>query len=250
MTAENEVPMAEDYTIREGDCVSSVAYERGFFWETLWDHPSNSALKSTRKDPNILKAGDVLHVPDLTLKQESGATEKTHTFTLKGVPAKLRLRLTREKKDDDKPVNNTAAVDESSYEDPSFQPKTKEVEARASVPYIIEIDGVSWRGKTDGDGHLEEAIPPNAQSGRLILNPGAPEEEVLPLALGGMDPSDEITGARGRLCNLGFPCLAEGEEMTDDLDGALRQFQEKNGLQITGQIDDATKDKLKSMHGS
>src|SRR5687767_8364374 len=88
--------MAEDYTIEAGDCVSSVAFERGFFWETLWNHPNNSELKSLRGDPNVLCEGDVLHVPDKTPKEDSAATEQTHQYKLKGCPAKLRLRVIEE----------------------------------------------------------------------------------------------------------------------------------------------------------
>ena len=64
-----------------------------------------------------------------------------------------------------------------------------------------------------------------------------------------MDPVDEVPGVRKRLANLGFFCAPEGPENADDLAGALRKFQEKHGLQETGKIDDATKSKLKEIHG-
>ena len=78
----------EDYEIQEGDCVSSVAFSHGFFWETLWNHGNNSELKSRRKDPNILQAGDILHIPELTPRDESAASEKKHRFKLKGATSK------------------------------------------------------------------------------------------------------------------------------------------------------------------
>ena len=59
-----------------GDCFNSISYDRGFFWETLWNHGKNAGLKSKRKDPNILKEGDIVHIPDLTVKEEQGATEQ------------------------------------------------------------------------------------------------------------------------------------------------------------------------------
>ncbi len=321
--------MPEDYQVQDGDCVSSIAYSNGFYWETLWNHPGNASLKSDRKDPNILKAGDLLHIPDLTVRQEPGATEATHKFKLKGVPAKLRMRLMKPKEDPSQSsgsgagggggsgggsaaggAGNPAGAggstgaaasesasgassaagagsaagassasgggsasaagqgggsgaggpaaladsgggddDDSSYEDPDFDDTAQDFEPRANVPYILEIDGNTTRGTTDGDGHIEETIPPSAQSGTLTLNPGAPNELKLPLALGGIDPIAEITGVRKRLSNLGYPCLIDGDQMTDDLDAALRQFQAANGLTGTGQIDDPTKDKLQSMHG-
>jgi hypothetical protein len=89
----NVINMTEDYIVEQGDCISSVAYERGFFWETLWNHLDNGDLKQQRKDPNLLMEGDAVHIPDLNLKTVSGATEKKHTFKLKGVPAKLRLQV-------------------------------------------------------------------------------------------------------------------------------------------------------------
>ncbi|MEY2429487.1 MAG: hypothetical protein QOJ40_2372, partial [Verrucomicrobiota bacterium] len=49
--------MPEDYKVKDGDCLSSIAFSKGFFWETLWNHGDNSALKSKRKDPNVLSPG-------------------------------------------------------------------------------------------------------------------------------------------------------------------------------------------------
>ncbi len=263
--------MSEDYKVQPGDCISSIAYAHGFFWETLWNHGSNSELKSQRRDPNILNEGDLVHIPDLTLKQESGSTEKRHSFKLKGVPAKLKLKLMRPKPPKDEEQSKPPAggnsgpagfgslpgvggesTDDtlSDLADPDYTPPKEEEEPIKNAPYVFEVDGVRVdEGKTDDDGCVKIPIQPDARVGRLTVHPGKPEEKTFTLDLGGMDPVDEVPGVRKRLANLGFFCAPEGPENADDLAGALRKFQEKHGLQETGKIDDATKSKLKEIHG-
>lgn len=264
--------MPTDYQAKSGDCVSSVAFNHGFFWETLWNHGSNSELKTKRKDPNILKEGDVVHIPDLTLKQESGATEQRHRFKLKGVPAKLKLKLTRPKPPKDEEESKPSAASSASpglggsipgigggggeddntsdLADPDYEPPKEEEEPIKNAPYVFEVDGVRVdEGKTDGDGCVEIPLMPNARVGRLTVHSGKPEEKTFTLDLGGMDPVDEVPGVRKRLANLGFFCAPDGPENSDDLESSLRKFQEKNSLDVTGKTDDATKSKLKELHG-
>ena len=241
--------MGKDYTVREGDCISSIAFENGFTWQTLWDHSSNSELKNQRKDPNVLMEGDIVHIPDLRVKNETGATDMKHQFMLKGTPAKLRLRLTRLKRKEPKPPSGKFD-DASVFEEPDYEPSKPEYEPRSNVPFHLEIDSVlATTGETDDDGRIELSIAPNAREGRLILNRGRSDEEVIPLALGQMDPVHTTVGVRKRLYNLGFPCAPTGDDITPDLDDALRQFQEMEGLSVTGEIDEATMDKLKQTHG-
>jgi hypothetical protein len=202
--------MSEDLEVRQGDCISSIAFEHGFFWDTLWNHPNNADLKQKRKDPNVLMEGDVVHIPDLTPKVESGGTDQRHRFRLKGVPAKFKLRLML----DDRP--------------------------RANEPYRLNIDGHWHEGTTDHDGCLKHPIPPNAQSGTLIV--GKEEsQDTYHLKFGSIDPLDSDEGIRGRLLDLGYGA--------DDLAAGLRAFQQKEGLQPTGRADDATRAKLKERFG-
>ena len=244
--------MAEYYVVRQGDCIDSIAYDHGFFWQTLWNHPENAELKRKRKDPNILKEGDVVYIPDLRAKQESASTEQKHRFVRKAVPAKLRLRFMKPKEptEPQEDSGGTPAGDESSYEDPEVEENPVEFEPRADAPYLLVIGAVTKTGNLDGDGRVEVTIPPSAREGRLILHPGTGDELVVPLDLGAMDPADEISGVRRRLRNLGFACTAEGDDMTGDLEAALREFQKQNGLEATGAADQATADKLKELHGS
>ena len=80
-----------NYTVKQGDCISSIAQKHGLFWDKVWNHPKNANLQERRKDPNVLSPGDVVFVPDKDEKEESGATEQRHRFKRKGVPEKLRI---------------------------------------------------------------------------------------------------------------------------------------------------------------
>jgi N-acetylmuramoyl-L-alanine amidase len=199
--------------------MSSIANANGFFWQTLWKLPENAALKAKRKNPYVLMAGDIVHIPDLTIKQVSGATEVTHKFILKGVPEKLRLRLL----------------------DSAHKP-------RANLDYIIVIDGDARRGKTDGDGRIKESIPPGAREGYLKL--GKDGSEVVNLKLGHLDPITEVTGVKARLANLGFYKGHIDADLDDAAQQAIRDFQTKQGLPVTGASDGATQQKLLQVHGN
>ena len=86
----------------------------------------------------MLLAGDPVHIPDLTVKQETPSPRMRDTSSCSGgVPEKLYIRLL------------------------DFDKKP-----RPNVGYIITIDGDSHRGMTDGDGGITENIPPDAKTGK------------------------------------------------------------------------------------
>jgi hypothetical protein len=205
-----------NHTVSQGECISSIAWQHGFFPNTIWNDPANGALKSARRDPNVLYPGDVVFIPEKQIKQVDAVTEKKHTCVLKGVPAKLRLRIL----DGDVP--------------------------RANAKYKLAVDGRWFEGTTDGDGKLEHTIPPGAQRGYLLFEGDVP----IRLVLGDMDPIETISGVQGRLRNLGFDCGTIDGNLSPQLEAALKAFQEKHGLTVTGQADEATKNKLKEVHGS
>jgi len=203
--------MAKDYKVKQGDCINSIAFAHGFFWETIWNHPQNTKLNLQRKDPSVLKEGDIVHIPDLRVKEESGTTEQRHKFRLKGVPAKIKIRLC---------IND--------------QPRVNE-------PYILYVDDVEvCRGNTDGDGYVRAAIPPNAKKGRLIVGT-ADEQDAFVFLLGTVDPIDTDEGVRGRLRNMGYD--------VSDLAEAIRAFQTKENLNITGTADATTLARLEEKFG-
>lgn len=207
------------YVVRQGDALESIALRAGLFWKTIWDAPENAELRRARHDPHVLLPGDRLHIPELRRREESGATETRHRFVRKGVPSKLHLVL-----------------------------QDEDGEPRADEPYTLVIDGeTTYEGRTDGQGVIDHPIPPGARSG--VLRVGDPPEEY-PLRLAHLDPIDSVLGQQARLANLGLYSGRLDGRRGPGLSSALRLFQEREGLDVTGEPDAATRDKLREVHGS
>lgn len=218
------------YIVKQGDCISSIAFENDLFPDTIWNHPDNAELKRKRKDPNALYPGDEVIIPGKELKEESCSAEQKHCFRRKGVPEKLRIQFLDEDQD-----------------------------PRGGIPYILEIKTKSGdpfpliEGETDNDGYLEEAIPPDAHTGELTLGEGA-DEEVIEIMLGHLDPIDTISGIKARLNNMGYECGEEDDELDEMARNAIREFQEVNNLDLLDDtdtdIDKATQDKIEEMYSN
>lgn len=208
-----------EHEIQPGDCVTSLAHQYGLLWETIWDHPANSALRQRRANPNVLQPGDILSVPEPEVKELSKPTEQRHKFVLKTNRAKLRLKLV----------------------DYKHRPL-------ANVAYRLTIDGESQTGASDGDGMVEHPIPPGARAGEIRYTVDG-KEVVKRLALGHVDPIETLKGVRERLANLGHACQANEGPLDDGTRAAIREFQKKHRLTATGEPDDATRTKLKDVHG-
>ena len=207
--------MAINYTVKQGDCISSIAFEHGFFGDTIWNHANNSKLQQKRKDPNVLMPGDIVFVPDKRLKEVSEPTEQVHKFRCKNTPEKLKLQL------------------------------LKEGEPRANEEYELEIDALKFSGKTDSQGRLEQSTPPNAKQGKLILKNG---EEVYQLMLGHLNPHDETTGVQGRLRHLGFYFGSIDGKISTELEHAIQAFQISQDIEPDGELNDETLNALENVY--
>ena len=203
------------HIVQKGDSIPSLAHDNGHFWETLWNHGGNAELKALRKNPNILAPEDEVEIPELRLKDHSGGTDQRHKFVRKGVPAKLKMQL------------------------------FLLGEPRANEPYTLVLDGKIITGTTDGDGNIEQVIPPNSKGGVLKLNGG---KEAYPVRVGHLNPTDSISGIKQRLNNLGYYCGNEDDTEDDQFGEALTQFQGDHKLKQTGELDDATRSKIESLH--
>jgi len=213
--------MGSYYMVVQGDHISKIAKENGFpDYHTIWDHPNNADLKKKRDNPNVLNPGDQIFIPDKEQKEESGNTEKRHTFQVKKEPLKLRLVL------------------EDMYEKPI-----------ANATYALLVEGVVTQKTTDGKGHIEQDIPLDAHEATLVLRGDeTPFRDIpFPIKIGNLDPVEEVSGQVARLSNLGyFP----GDGTDDDaFESAVEEFQCDHGLKIDGICGPKTQAKLKQIHG-
>jgi N-acetylmuramoyl-L-alanine amidase len=210
------------HTVASGDCIGSIADRNGHFWQTLWDAPENASLKERRKDPNVLEPGDQVFVPPLRPKFEDRATEATHRFKKRGVPAKLRMHLLL----GGHPRKNTR--------------------------FVATIDGTPHEGTTDAEGFLEIDIPPQAQSGILTLHARSGIEHYT-LNLGALDPIDTTRGVQQRLLNMGIECAVTGE-LDDQTREALATFLSRQGDAPSDdtrvELTDDLRTKIKTAHGA
>jgi hypothetical protein len=205
------------HTVQQGDSVIRLSEVYGLYSVTIWNDPANATLKSLRTDMNELLPGDVVVVPDKTLKQVSAVTGKRHVFRRKGIPALYRVQL--------------------------FQVESP----RANQTYKLTVDGVVHEGKTDENGVLEEYVPATARTGALVVGP---DELTIDIEFGYLDPITGLAGVQKRLNNLGYFCGEPDGEWNDDTIIALCDFQIRFGLEETGEADDATLAKLAEIHDS
>jgi N-acetylmuramoyl-L-alanine amidase len=208
-----------EHVVRTGECVSCIAKQSGHYWESLWHDPANQELRDVRKDPNVLLVGDMVTVPPIRPKSEPGASEMRHRFVRRGEPSKLRMQVMR----DHEPL--------------------------ANQPYELIIDDDQTRkGTTDPEGKLEVPIPGDAKRGVLWVGEEPKRYRYL-VQLGAVQPNESIDGVKQRLKNLGYFAGTINRTVDDEMRTALKAFQEKNGMPVTGELDDATRQRIKEAHG-
>jgi Putative peptidoglycan binding domain len=201
--------------IQDGDSVIKLSEQYGFAAQTIWDDSANASLKKSRPDMNVLVPGDVVVIPDKKVKQEKRPTGKRHKFRRKGIPALFRLQLF----DGDAP--------------------------RKNQDYSLTVAGQELDGTTDDQGVLEQYVPATASEGQLVIGP---EQARFTLKFGFLQPASELAGVQRRLTNMGYVCDNTDGDMTDQTSEAIMAFQAHFGLPQTGELDDATRDKLEHVH--
>lgn len=215
---------AGDYEVQMGDCLSNIAFQKGFAPDTIWQDGGNAELRAQRKSLHILLPADQLTIPKKRRRDISIAAGQRAILQLVAVPEILRMRFL-----------------------------TYTQKPRAGVEYLLQItraDGepvADRKGQTDADGFLEEPIPPNAISGEVWLGTGVNREEI-PIQLGHVNPIDDVRGTQSRLMDLNYLTDEdEAGELGEKTRAALKTFQFEHALPITGERDDATLAKLEAM---
>jgi hypothetical protein len=210
------------HVVTQGECFVSIARKYGVAWKTLYDHPANADLKSRRKNPNVLLEGDVVEIPDRPEKNVTVPTEDKHRFVVDLPRAKVRVHV-----------------------------KDADGQAHEGKRYVLRVGDLEEEGTVPADGLIEHDVPVDATEGTITIffdppaedeagegedqpGPPAPTFHQIALRIGHLDPIDCDAGAQARLENLGFHDVLS--------------FQRKHGLEETGELDDATKQKLEELH--
>jgi hypothetical protein len=211
------------YVVQQGDTLASiVAKNGGGDPDKVWNDPSNESLRKVRPDPSILNPGDVLYIPEVKPQWLSVSPGTTNTFTARVPMQTVKLVLGGEK-----PLANEA--------------------------YVVKGLGDDIQGTTDGNGALSVDVPLAFSSFLLEL----PDKNVSHrVFVGHLNPLTERSGIRQRLSNLGYgsvlaPYLVPfGISADEGLWRHLRAFQLANGLEPTGEADQATIEALNKAHGT
>lgn len=215
--------MPANYVVLQGDHLSKIAKENGFTdYSVIWDHPQNAELKKLRKNPNVLLPGDQVYIPDMEMKEETGATNQRHTFVVDKKTLKLKLVL------------------EDAYEKPI-----------AGAQCALLVGGQPFQVTTDGNGRMEQEIPLDATAAWLTIQGDQTpfKGESIAIKIGHLDPVDAPSGQVARLNNLGYFAGDLDGSDADALKSAIEEFQCDHGLTVTGDCDSQTQAKLQQVHG-
>jgi hypothetical protein len=210
------------YVVQTGDNLDRIGFVHGVDPSEIWSHDANNDLRARRKNRAQLCAGDVLYIPMRTKERHSVTAHTANRYKARVPKAPIVLQF----RDRRGPLRNLQA-------------------------HVLGIPGTNEESPmvvcTTADGSLQLDIPVIVRE----IEVGFPSlNAVYHVAIGELDPNDELTGNTQRLRNLGYLSLdpeAQDERLTV---GAITAFQRDHGLEATGQIDDRTREKLASEHRS
>lgn len=211
--------MSSVHTVKQGEHIVRLANQYGFrSHKTIWDHPENADLRALRQNPNVLLPGDQVYIPDKEDRTEDRSTGARHIFQVEREKLLLRLVI---RDFDHLPIPDADCE--------------------------LELDDQTYQATTDGDGNVEFEIPKDAETGTLRVPSLDIEREV---RVGHLDPPEGEQGWQARLLNIGYYAGTPGALDEKQLRYAVQEFQCDFGLDVTGELDGDTKDKLLEVHGS
>jgi hypothetical protein len=117
--------------------------------------------------------------------------------------------------------------------------------ARGDVPWRLRFDGGERSGTLDAEGRVDVIIPREVETAELLLGAGGRERYKLRIAA--LSPLDDVRGAQERLRNLDLYSGRVDGALGPLTRAALTTFQSMSGLEATGELDAATRDRLASL---
>jgi hypothetical protein len=222
LLAARKAKVAKRHIVQQGECMVKIALLHGFHsHRVVYDHPDNAELREKRPNPHLLFPGDVVIIPDRTLKDLEAAAGRVHRFVVKQPARVLRVRFQRPKG-----------------------------EPLAGEPYTLRFDTRrTVEGQTTGDGFLEEQVLPDESGAVLRI-----EQRVVALRLGHLSPvgdveNDDLSGIQARLQNLGYEIGPLDGRYGRRTRAALALLQAVEGLEVDGLPNEETLAKLEELHG-
>jgi hypothetical protein len=160
----------QPYVIRQGDYLASLAYQFGFDADTVWNDPSNAALRKLRPNPSLLWPTDILYIPSPT----PPAMKNLQTGTTNSFVA------------DAPTVSITIAFSDGGF-----------ASQACSIQELPQLTGLT----TDASGTLTFSAPVTLDTATIAFS-GIGATYVF--KIGHLDPIETLSGVFQRLQNLGF----------------------------------------------
>jgi N-acetylmuramoyl-L-alanine amidase len=241
-----ETTPPDTHNVRRGDSIASIALKKEIHWSTIWEAPENSELKNRRKNPFILypgkndyeksaNEGDKVIIPGSNTGTTPGnPNQGVNRYVSDAILPEIRIQMKR----------NNAPIANKNYSIEVSPPGDSNVYYRSST--------------TDQDGFISETMLPailKAKEGKLKLfdlndeNVQINVEEYV-LKFNDIDPLDTISGVQARLKNLGFYKGDITDFADEELENAVKAFQNSVNSAENGKWDDsATQQKIKDAYG-
>ena len=174
------------YIVRKHEHLDQIAFNFGFDADTVWNDEKNRRLRESGRSPNLLCAGDILHIPEQKTKWAGMALEESNPYGAKVTTSWINLV----------------------FEDGG--------QAVANEPCIIGLGGVEKDAMTSGGGSLSFEMPHTHREGYVFF----PRLDKTYIVQVGLDPVQENSGRLERLGNLGLRELfssVEGHDLMQSL---------------------------------
>lgn len=213
------------HIVKQGETLASIGLKYQFAdWNEIYQHEANSRFREFRKDPNCIAPGDVLYIPEAEPIVYKFVTDQKHVIKVKVPKQKVKIRFLD--------VQNKAIQ---------------------TVRYELHIKNGVIEGSTSS-GLIEEEIPVrDNQTVHLKIWPDEKNPDIsqeYQIMVGGLDPTEEISGIQGRLQNLGYYGVMVDNDYGEYTVEAILEFQADYDLPLTGEMDAQTLAKLNEIHAN